>query len=168
MIFDLAFIFFARIIDVSLGTVRMILTIRGERYIAAVIGFVEIMVYVVALGKVLGSLGEPIRLILYCLGFASGVIVGTWVEELLALGYRGIQVTTNMENQSLVDQLRDEGFAVTTWGAEGLGGPKLVMNLVVKRGVALKVADRIREFDEHAFIVFMEPKTFTGGYFKKK
>ena len=80
MLFDLAFIFFARIIDVSLGTVRMILTIRGERYIAAVIGFFEIMVYVVALGKVIGSLDEPVKLILYCLGFASGVIVGSWLE----------------------------------------------------------------------------------------
>lgn len=168
MFFDLAFIFFARIIDVSLGTIRMILTIRGDRYIAAVIGFFEIMVYVVALGKVLGSLEDPIRLVLYCLGFASGVVVGSWVEEFLALGYRGIQVTTDNANQCLVDQLREEGYAITTWKAEGLEGPKMVMNLIVKRGMSAKVAERIREFDEHAFIVFMEPKTFTGGYFKKK
>ena len=168
MFFDLAFIFFARIIDVSLGTVRMILTIRGDRYIAAVIGFFEILVYVVALGKVLGSLDEPARLILYCLGFASGVIVGTWVEEMLALGYRGVQVSTDKANQALVNQLREEGYAITTWDAEGLGGPKLVMNLIVKRGMSSKVAQRIREYDEHAFIVFMEPKTFTGGYFRKK
>ena len=123
MLFDLVFIFFARIIDVSLGTVRMILTVRGERYIAAAIGFFEIMVYVVALGKVIGSLDEPVRLILYCLGFAAGVIVGTWVEELLALGYRGIQVITVKENQPLVEKLREEGFAITTWEAEGRGGP---------------------------------------------
>ncbi len=168
MLFDLVFIFFARIIDVSLGTVRMILTVRGERYIAAAIGFFEIMVYVVALGKVIGSLDEPVRLILYCLGFAAGVIVGTWVEELLALGYRGIQVITVKENQPLVEKLREEGFAITTWEAEGRGGPKLVMSLVVKRDMASKVASRIREFDSDAFVVFMEPKTFTGGFIRKK
>jgi len=168
MLFDLAFIFLARIVDVSLGTVRMILTIRGDRYTAAVIGFFEILVYVVALGKVIGGLSDPLKLLLYCSGFASGVIVGTWVEELLALGYRGIQVITAKENQPLVDRLRDEGFAVTTWEAEGLDGAKLVMSMVVKRDVAVKAADRIREFDPHAFIVFMEPKTFTGGYIKKK
>lgn len=168
MLFDLAFIFFARIIDVSLGTVRMILTIRGERYIAAVIGFFEIMVYVVALGKVIGSLDEPVRLILYCLGFASGVIVGSWLEGVLALGYQGIQVIMDNDNQELVEQLREEGYAITTWKAEGLSGPKLVLNLVVKRGISLKIAERIREHDEHAFIVFMEPKSFAGGYFKKK
>lgn len=168
MLFDLAFIFFARIIDVSLGTVRMILTIRGERYISAVIGFFEIMVYVVALGKVIGSLDEPVKLILYCLGFASGVIVGSWLEGVLALGYQGIQVIMDNDNQELVEQLREEGYAITTWKAEGLSGPKLVLNLVVKRGISLKIAERIREHDEHAFIVFMEPKSFAGGYFKKK
>jgi len=168
MVFDLAFIFFARIIDVSLGTVRMILTIRGERYIAAFIGFFEIMVYVVALGKVLGSLDEPVRLILYCLGFASGVVVGSWLEGVLALGHQGIQVIIDDGHQDLVEQLREEGYAITTWKAEGLQGPKLVMNLVVKRCLSLKIAERIREYDEHAFIIFMEPKTFAGGYFKKK
>ena len=168
MLFDLAFIFFARIIDVSLGTVRMILTIRGERYIAAVIGFFEIMIYEVALGKVINSLDEPVKLILYCLGFASGVIVGSWLEGVLALGYQGIQVIMDNDNQELVEQLREEGYAITTWKAEGLSGPKLVLNLVVKRGISLKIAERIREHDEHAFIVFMEPKSFAGGYFKKK
>jgi uncharacterized protein YebE (UPF0316 family) len=146
----------------------MILTIRGERYIAAVIGFFEIMVYVVALGKVIGSLDEPVKLILYCLGFASGVIVGSWLEGVLALGYQGIQVIMDNDNQELVEQLREEGYAITTWKAEGLSGPKLVLNLVVKRGISLKIAERIREHDEHAFIVFMEPKSFAGGYFKKK
>ena len=168
MILDLAFIFFARIIDVSLGTVRMILTVRGERYIAAVIGFFEIMVYVVALGKVLGALDDPVKLVVFCLGFAGGVVVGSWMEELLAMGYRGIQVTTDNANQVMVDQLREEGYAVTTWCAEGREGPKLVINLIVKRGMSSRVAERIRDFDENAFIVFMEPKTFTGGYFKKK
>jgi uncharacterized protein YebE (UPF0316 family) len=102
------------------------------------------------------------------LGFATGVIVGSWVEELLALGYRGVQVTIDKANHDLVDQLREEGYAITTWEAEGLEGQKLVMNLVVKRNLSDKVAERIRELDEQAFIVFMEPKTFRGGYLKKK
>ena len=100
--------------------------------------------------------------------FASGVIVGSWLEGVLALGYQGIQVIMDNDNQELVEQLREEGYAITTWKAEGLSGPKLVLNLVVKRGISLKIAERIREHDEHAFIVFMEPKSFAGGYFKKK
>lgn len=167
MVFDLLFVFFARIIDVSLATIRMILTIRGDKYVAAVIGFFEIMVYVLALGKVLGSLGQPLKLLLYCLGFAAGVLAGSSLEERLALGFRGLQVITSYENKAIVDELRNQGFAVTAWQAEGLEGQKLVMSMLVKRNLANTVAARIRELDENAFIVFMEPKSFAGGYVKK-
>ncbi|ADI01181.1 MULTISPECIES: DUF2179 domain-containing protein [Syntrophothermus] len=167
LVFDLMFIFFARIIDVSLGTVRMILTIRGERYLAAGIGFFEIMVYVVALGKVINSLHEPPRLIAYCLGFASGVLVGIVIEERLALGYRGLQVITDYNNDRLVEYLRDQGFGVTTWEGSGREGPKLVINIFVKRNLAQQVSEKIEEVDPNAFIVFMEPKYFRGGYIKK-
>ncbi|NLV17283.1 MAG: DUF2179 domain-containing protein [Syntrophomonadaceae bacterium] len=168
MFFDLAFIFFARIIDVSLGTVRMILTIKGDRYRAALIGFIEIFVYVVALSKVIGAFEDPLKLALYCLGFACGIIVGSWMEELLALGHRGLQVTINKEHQDLVDHLRDLGYAVTIWEAQGREGPKIVMNLVVRREMAGKVEEFIREADPQAFIIFLEPKNFSGGFIKKK
>lgn len=168
MIFELVFIFFARIIDVSLGTIRTILIIRGDKYIAAIIGFFEIMVYVVALGKVIDSLGDPVRLVVFCGGFACGVIVGSWIEERIALGYRGLQATTSCENSFIVQEMREQGYAVTTWTAEGLEGPKLVISMWLKRNAAWEVAERIRQLDESAFIVFMEPKSFAGGYIKKK
>ncbi|MGE5396657.1 MAG: DUF2179 domain-containing protein [Chitinophagales bacterium] len=168
MLFDLLFIFFARIIDVSLSTIRMILIIRGDRYISAVIGFFEIMVYVIALGKVINHLTEPLKLVLYCLGFASGVIVGSWIEERIALGYRGIQVIIERENGFIADQLREDGYAVTTWEAQGLEGKKLVMNTWLKRTEAMEMARRVKEFDENAFVVFIEPKSFSGGYLAKK
>ncbi len=73
MIYQLLFIFLARIIDVSLGTVRIILVIRGDRLLASIIGFFEILVYTVALGMVVGSLDDPLKLTVFCLGFALGV-----------------------------------------------------------------------------------------------
>lgn len=167
MLFDLLFIYCARIIDVSLATIRTILIIRGDRYTAALLGFFEIMVYVVALGKVLSSLNEPPKLIFYCLGFASGVIVGSWIEERIALGYRGLQVITSRENEYLVDELRNQGYGVTTWEAHGLEGAKLVMSMLLKRNIAWEAAEKIKNLDENAFIVFLEPKSFSGGYIKK-
>ncbi len=167
LVFDSLFIFFARIIDVSLGTVRMILTVRGERYLAAGIGFFEIMVYIVALGKVINSLHDPPRLLAYCLGFASGVVVGIVIEEKLALGYRGLQVITDCANNDLVEYLREQGFGVTTWEGSGREGQKLVVNIFLKRNLAEKTAEKIQELDPNAFIVFLEPKYFRGGYIKK-
>jgi uncharacterized protein YebE (UPF0316 family) len=168
MIFQLLFIFFARIIDVSMGTIRTILIIRGDKWPAAIIGFFEIMVYTVALGLVVGSLDDPVKLVVFCSGFALGVLVGSVIEEKLALGYRGLQITIDMENAHIVDELREEGYPVTCWEAHGKLGPKLVLNIMIKRKLAEKITDQICACDPNAFVVYMEPKYFQGGYIKKK
>ncbi len=91
---------FCRVIDVTLGTIRVIFIIRGDRVPAAAIGFVEIMVYTTALGMVIGSLDNPVKLVIFCAGFAMGVLSGSIIEEKLALRYRGIQVTIDAENSA--------------------------------------------------------------------
>ena len=168
MYLQLLFIFLARIIDVSLGTIRMILIIRGDKWTAAIIGFFEIMVYTVALGMVVGALNDPVKLIIFCLGFSLGVVVGSFIEERLALGYRGVQVIVDCEHACIAEELREQGFPVTTWEAQGRVGPKVVLNTVVKRQLARKLAAYVTERDPGAFVVFMEPKHFRGGYMKKK
>jgi uncharacterized protein YebE (UPF0316 family) len=168
MIIQLLFIFFARIIDVSLGTIRVILIIRGEKWPAAIIGFFEILVYTIALGMVVGALNDPLKLAVFCLGFSLGIIVGSIIEEHLALGFRGIQATIDVDNCYIVNELRAEGHPVTCWEAQGKAGSKLVLNMVVKRGAAQKITKKIYEMDPSAFVVFMEPKYLQGGYIKKK
>lgn len=168
MILELLFIFLARVIDVSLGTIRMILVIRGDKIPAALIGFFEILVYTVALGLVVGALNDPLKLGVFCLGFALGVIVGSVIEEKLALGYRGLQVIIDQEHDYIVDELRAEGIPVTCWQAQGKLGPKTVMSIMVKRNMSAQVANKVYKKDPAAFVVFMEPKHFSGGYIKKK
>ena len=168
MILQLLFIFFARITDVSLGTIRMILIIRGDKWTAALIGFVEILVYTVALGMVVGALNDPLKLGVFCLGFSLGVLVGSIIEDRLALGYRGVQVTIDREQAYIVDELRAEGYPVTSWEAQGKAGDKIVMNMVLKRQLAREVTQKVYTMDPTAFVVFMEPKHFQGGYVRKK
>jgi uncharacterized protein YebE (UPF0316 family) len=165
---ELLFIFFARILDVSLGTIRMILVIRGDKVPAAIIGFFEIMVYTVALGLVVGSLDDPVKLIIFCAGFSLGVLVGSVIEEKLALGYRGLQVIIDRDHCDLVTILREAGYPVTCWEATGKSGPKTVLHMVVKRNMIKAVSNHIYEQDPNAFVVLMEPKHFRGGYIKKK
>ncbi len=167
-IMELLFIFFARILDVSLGTIRMILVIRGDKVPAAIIGFFEIMVYTVALGLVVGSLDDPVKLIIFCAGFSLGVLVGSVIEEKLALGYRGLQVIIDRDHCDLVTILREAGYPVTCWEATGKSGPKTVLHMVVKRNMIKAVSNHIYEQDPNAFVVLMEPKHFRGGYIKKK
>lgn len=168
MIFQLFFIFMARIIDVSLGTIRMIMIIRGDKWIAAVIGFFEIMVYTIALSMVVGSLNDPVKLTVFCLGFSLGVVVGSVIEDRLALGYRGVQVIIDRDHSYIVEELRAEGFPVTCWDAKGKAGYKIVMNMVLKRNLARLATEKIYAMEPDAFVVFMEPKYFHGGYIRKK
>lgn len=168
MIAELLFIFFARIIDVALGTIRVILIIRGSKWPAAFIGFFEILIYTVALGLVVGALDDILKLMVFCVGFSLGILIGSMIEARLAMGFRALQVTVDYEHAYLADELREEGYPVTCWKGEGRIGSKLVMNIIVKRNTARDIAKKIKEKDENAFIVLMEPKTFRGGYFKKK
>lgn len=164
MIGQLLFIFFARIIDVSLGTIRMILVIRGNKAPAAIVGFFEVLVYTIALVLVVGSLSNPVKLMVFCCGYAAGIYMGTLIEERMALGYRGLQIIIDPKNCFIVDELRNEGFPVTCWEGSGKFGPKLILNIVAKRNTSDYITRKVCEKCSDAFVVFMEPKQFTGGY----
>jgi hypothetical protein len=90
-------IFFARLADVSLATFRMIMVIRGKRIIAACIGFVEATIYILAVGKVLSAMNNPLNILAYALGFATGNYVGIFLEEKMALGSIIVQVILEHE-----------------------------------------------------------------------
>ncbi len=87
-------IFFARICDVSIGTVRTILVLGGYRITSALLGAIEVLIWVLAVGGALRYLPNPFALVAYCGGFATGVLVGMTIEEKLALGYRMVRIIT--------------------------------------------------------------------------
>lgn len=80
------FIFLARVVDVSLATMRTLMLVRGKGLIAACIGFFEVMIYITALNKVVSGLDNPANLVVYALGFATGNFMGSYIEEKLAIG----------------------------------------------------------------------------------
>jgi uncharacterized protein YebE (UPF0316 family) len=84
------------------------------------------------------------------------------------LGYRGVQAIIDKDHGYIVDELRNQGYPVTSWDAQGLAGCKIVMNLFLKRQLAREVTAKISAMEPDAFVVFMEPKHFRGGYLKKK
>lgn len=110
------------IIYVSFFTIRMILTLKGQRYFAAGISTIEILVYVTGLSLVLDNLNQIQNVIAYALGYGLGVIVGMKIEEKLALGYITVNVITKELDLDLPKQLREKGYGVTSWVAGGLEG----------------------------------------------
>lgn len=162
-----AIILVINIVYVSFFTIRMILTLKGQRYMAALISMVEIVIYVIGLGLVLDNLDEIQNLIAYAVGYGIGVIVGMKIEEKLALGYITVNVITKEYDRDLPKDLREKGYGVTTWAANGLEGDRMALQILTPRKYELKLYQTIKELDPKAFIIAYEPKTIHGGFWVK-
>ena len=145
----------------------MILTLKGYRYIAALISVVEILIYIVGLGLVLDNLNEIQNLIAYALGYGTGVIIGTKIEEKMALGYIMVNAISTDTNTNLPAMLREEGYGVTDWQANGLDGNRQALQILTPRKYELKLYTKLKEIDPKIFIIAYEPKTIHGGFWVK-
>lgn len=165
-------IFFARIADVSMSTFRTLMVVQGRRVQAAVIGFFEIIIYVVVLGKVVNGLSDPGNLLAYALGFACGNFVGITIEEKVALGNLFAQVVLKgNENEELIAALREEGFGVTVVEGYGKEGTRQILNIALNRKNLELLKNILYGYDENVFITVSSTKPISGGYFvpiKKK
>ncbi|QFG00301.1 DUF2179 domain-containing protein [Psychrobacillus glaciei] len=160
-------IFSINIVYVTFFTLRMILTLKGFRYIAAMISVVEVVIYIVGLGLVLDNLNEIQNLIAYALGYGTGVIIGMKIEEKMALGYIMVNVITTNVDTDLPTVLRNEGYGVTDWIAHGLDGNRVALQILTPRKYELKLYAKLKEIDPKVFIIAYEPKSIHGGFWVK-
>lgn len=145
-------IFLARICDVSIGTMRMILVISGHKYISALLGFVEVIIWVLAVGGAIKYLHQPLALLAYAGGFASGTLVGMWLDGRIALGYRVIRVINANIEQCVSTALRQAGFRVTRIEGSGMRGPVEIAFLVIRRRALHPCLQAIRTVAPDAFV----------------
>ena len=162
-----AIIFVINIVYVSFFTIRMILTLKGYRYLAAFVSVFEVLIYVLGLGLVINHLDQLQNLVAYALGYGIGVICGMKIEEKLALGYITVNVITSRLEQNLSESIREKGYGVTDWVAHGRNGERLMMEILTPRRNELNLIETIKELDPNAFIVSHEPKSFHGGFWVK-
>ncbi|MBM7601426.1 uncharacterized protein YebE (UPF0316 family) [Virgibacillus halotolerans] len=163
-----AIILVINIIYVSFSTIRMILTLKGRRYIAAFVSMFEIVMYVLGLGLVLDNLNQVQNIIAYAVGFGIGVIVGSKIEEKLALGYITVNVISSNPDIEFTRKLRDKGYGVTSWFAYGMEGDRLSMQILTPRKDELRLYETIKTIDPKAFIIAYEPKQIHGGFWVKQ
>jgi len=157
-------IFGLRLCDVTLGTIRLIVSIQGRCYLAAGIAFVEVTIFVIAIGKVLGELDNFVNVLAYSGGFACGTILGIVVEARLALGKRIVRIVTHRQNDRLVNQLREAGFAVTRISGEGRDGTVYILFSVVRRRVLDRYLKMVNELAPKAFVTIEEARDTMHGY----
>jgi uncharacterized protein YebE (UPF0316 family) len=158
-------IFMARVLDVSLGTVRVIFISRGLKYLAPIVGFFEIIIWLLAIGQIMQNLSNPACYIAYAGGFAMGNFVGICIAEKLSLGLVMIRVVTKMDATPLVEFLKTENYGVTSVDGHGTSGEVKVVFTIVPRREVDSVVELIKKFNPHAFYSIEEVGLVEKGIF---
>lgn len=160
------FIFLARVTDVTMATIRMLMVVQGRKFHAAIIGFFEVTIYVTVLGKVVSSLDNIGNLLAYALGFACGNYVGIFIESRIALGKIAAQVILKADdNHELIEKLRENGFGVTVVSGCGKEGNRDILHIAINRKDLERLKQIIYDYDERAFITANSIDPISGGYY---
>lgn len=161
----LFFIVAINVVYVSLFTLRVLLVIKGYRVLASLLSMGEVFVYLTGLTLVLDNLDKPSNIAAYCIGWALGVYLGSKIEVRLALGYIVLEVIVDSIDSSLPKIIREHGYGVTTWIADGKDGKRLVLKILAKRNKEKKLRQLLTALYPKAFIISYEPTHFNGGFF---
>jgi uncharacterized protein YebE (UPF0316 family) len=128
-----ALIFLARIVDVSLQTIRIISISRGIRWLAPLVGFFEVLIWLIAIGQIMKTVSHPVAYVAYAAGFATGTAIGQALERRLTLGTVIVRVITPDNGPALCRMLHDQGFGFTAVPGRGAEGPVETIFTVVRR-----------------------------------
>ncbi len=144
-------IFLSRIGDVTLGTVRIILVSKGNRFIAPLLGFFEVLIWIIAITRIFEHLDNWICYVAYAAGFATGNFVGIVLEERLAIGNELIRIITHRDATELIKTLRDKGYGITSIKAQGSTGDVGIIYCIIKRSDLKDFISFMKKFNPHAF-----------------
>jgi len=145
------FIFFARILDVSIGTIRIMFVSKGYRGKATLLGFVEVLIWIIIVAQIFTNLDNWLNYIAFAGGFATGNYVGMYIEEKMKMGVQIYRIIVNQENSGLAEELMNRDFRVTVVPGEGKHGPVKVLFTVAKRKRWQELSEVVNKFAPNAF-----------------
>jgi len=158
-------IFIARIMDVSIGTLRVISIAKGMKMLAPVLGFFEVSIWLLAIGVILQNLNNWQNFIAFALGFAAGNYVGILIENKLALGTASLRIITRRDASELEMVLREKGYGLTSMDAEGKSGPVKVLFMLVSRSELPGIIKTVNKYNPHAFYSIEDVRFVNEGIF---
>ncbi len=158
------FIFLSRIIDVSMGTFRVQMIVNRRKLAAGIIGFFEILIFILIVSKVIQDIGNWMNVLAYCGGFAAGNVVGIIITEKLSHDIVSVGVISKDHWPEIEQRLREEGFGVTRNLGYGLNGELQVLRIITARNQFPKIRDIALEYDRKAFVTSYLIVGKSGGY----
>lgn len=160
-------IFFARILDVTLGTVRMVQTVKGRTLIAGIIAFFEVVVWFLVVREALQNEANIWIVIAYSGGYATGTMLGTLISKVFINSVVSVEVITSKATKESIDLIRNKGYGVSAFETvNNLGDQKHMLLITLNSKNLNELKKIIYEIDEHAFIVIDELKVVHNGYIK--
>jgi len=159
-------IFFARIMDVSIGTLRLIFVSKGYKFYAPMLGFFEVVIWLLAIGQIMQHLDNVLCYLAYGLGFATGNYIGIYLDEQLSLGTVLIRVVPRKDTTQLINHLREHNFGASLVDIEGLTGKLKMIFTIVKRKDLKEVLGIIQDYNPQSFVTIEDVRTAQEGYFR--
>lgn len=161
------FLFALRILNNAIGTVRVILITRGQRFLAAALAFVEALIFAIVFANVVSDLSNIFNLLAYCLGFSIGGYVGMAIESRFITSYVIATIITHERGHHLATALRERGFGVTESVGEGRDGMVIMLRSVIARRDISDVLHAVREVQPDAFVSIEEARTIQHGWVRQ-
>lgn len=161
-------IFVARIIDVTIGTIRIVMVAKGQKMWAPVLGFFEILVWLLAISRIFENLDNWVCYLGYAAGFATGNYIGLKLEEKLAMGLVKIQIITRKSADELINSLKGSGYGLTYHDARGGSEDVSIIYSIIKRTNLPKVVEHIKDFNPNAFYSIEDVRFVSHGVFPVK
>ena len=158
-------IFLARICDVTLGTIRIIFVSKGQKRLAPILGFFEILIWITAMGEIMQNLDRWYYYFFYAAGFAAGNYVGITMEEKLAVGYVNLRLITKKPAHELIEAANEKGYGITYMDAQGATGAVHVVFITLKRSELHELTAMINQFNPKAFYTIEDMKAVKEGIY---
>lgn len=158
-------IFCARLLDVSMATLRHILVYRGMRKLAPIIGFFEVLIWLVAITQVMQRMTHVAGYLAWGLGFAAGTYLGMWIDDRLAMGHQLVRIITHKNSEELRHALKEHNYGVTMMNARGSQGDVAYLFVVTERGRLQKLVEVIQTIDPTLFYTIEDVRTVRCGIF---
>jgi uncharacterized protein YebE (UPF0316 family) len=156
-------IFCARIADVTLGTFRIVMVAKGQKYIAPILGFFEVAIWIIVISKIMQSMDNWVCIIAYAAGFATGNYIGLIIEDKIAMGVVKIQIITAKSAINLMQNLVDLGFGITHHEANGANGKVSIIYSIINRKQIPQIVDLIFKHNPNAFYSIEDVKFVNKG-----
>ncbi|MDR2008893.1 MAG: DUF2179 domain-containing protein [Bacteroidales bacterium] len=160
-------IFCARICDVTLGTLRIILVSRGHKKVAPLLGFVEVFIWIVAISRIMENVNNWTYYLFYAAGFATGNYIGMVIEEKIALGIVGLRLVTAKPATELICELKEKNYGFTFMNANGAKGTVNVLYITIARKRLKSLIELVNKYNPGAFYTIEDIRFVNKGVFEQ-